>query len=299
MENSDLQNEVAAATNHLIKLNALDELRLEDPEFSRHKAEEAPDANLYLNVIPYDHALLPGAYQNASLIPPYSGNRNSASCVASQAPLATTLSQFFEQLHAQKSKVIVNLTALEENGIVKSERYWPLDKETPFISPDGQWTVFLMSDLPAKDAFDKTQYAEAASLLDLRVRRLKLLSMMGKERKEHEITQLHFIGWPDHGALAPLHLLALIQAVRAVQPSAVPTPIWVHCSAGIGRSGTLIGTLFAQEEPILSSTNQSSIETTANITAHMRKFRPGSVQSVGQFLAMAHAIGSLRSEKGV
>ena len=53
MENSDLQNEVAAATNHLIKLNALDELRLGDPEFSRHKAEEAPDA------VSYTHLTLP------------------------------------------------------------------------------------------------------------------------------------------------------------------------------------------------------------------------------------------------
>ena len=53
------------------------------------------------------------------------------------------------------------------------------------------------------------------------------------------VTQYHFIGWPDHGV--PKFATSLIEFIRCVRNSSVTSgPILVHCSAGVGRTGTYI-----------------------------------------------------------
>lgn len=52
------------------------------------------------------------------------------------------------------------------------------------------------------------------------------------------VTHLNYTGWPDHGTpTQPEHLLTFISYMRHIHQSG---PIITHCSAGIGRSGTLI-----------------------------------------------------------
>lgn len=52
------------------------------------------------------------------------------------------------------------------------------------------------------------------------------------------ISHLNFIAWPDHDTPSqPDDLLTFISYMRHVHKSG---PIITHCSAGIGRSGTLI-----------------------------------------------------------
>lgn len=52
------------------------------------------------------------------------------------------------------------------------------------------------------------------------------------------VTHLNYTGWPDHGTpMQPEQLLTFISYMRHIHQSG---PIITHCSAGIGRSGTLI-----------------------------------------------------------
>ena len=58
-----------------------------------------------------------------------------------------------------------------------------------------------------------------------------------------EVTQFHYTAWPDHGV--PDNVMSIISFIRHVRklfPTSVdqPGPVLVHCSAGIGRSGTFI-----------------------------------------------------------
>uniref|UniRef100_A0A8B9K425 protein-tyrosine-phosphatase n=1 Tax=Astyanax mexicanus TaxID=7994 RepID=A0A8B9K425_ASTMX len=54
------------------------------------------------------------------------------------------------------------------------------------------------------------------------------------------VTQLHFTSWPDFGVpLSPIGMLKFLKKVRSVNPSHAG-PIIVHCSAGVGRTGTFI-----------------------------------------------------------
>ena len=62
-----------------------------------------------------------------------------------------------------------------------------------------------------------------------------------------EITQFHFKAWPDHGVPHdPGAVLGFLQDVNLQQTSLASDdgqemgPIVVHCSAGIGRTGTFI-----------------------------------------------------------
>uniref|UniRef100_A0AAY4BJY3 protein-tyrosine-phosphatase n=1 Tax=Denticeps clupeoides TaxID=299321 RepID=A0AAY4BJY3_9TELE len=54
------------------------------------------------------------------------------------------------------------------------------------------------------------------------------------------VTQLHFTSWPDFGVpFSPIGMLKFLKKVKQVNPS-YAGPIVVHCSAGVGRTGTFI-----------------------------------------------------------
>ena len=54
-------------------------------------------------------------------------------------------------------------------------------------------------------------------------------------------THFHFTAWPDHGVPADKTcLIHFIQRTRKNHPYYGSSPMIVHCSAGVGRSGTFI-----------------------------------------------------------
>uniref|UniRef100_A0A673LCH4 protein-tyrosine-phosphatase n=1 Tax=Sinocyclocheilus rhinocerous TaxID=307959 RepID=A0A673LCH4_9TELE len=57
---------------------------------------------------------------------------------------------------------------------------------------------------------------------------------------KHEVCQLHFTNWPEHGV--PYHATGLLAFLRRVKASTPPDagPVVVHCSMGAGRTGCYI-----------------------------------------------------------
>eukprot|EP00069_Balaena_mysticetus_P003455 bmy_16792T0 len=72
------------------------------------------------------------------------------------------------------------------------------------------------------------------------VRNLKLRHM--QEQKTLSVRQVHYVTWPDHGVPhSPDPLLAFWKMLRQWLDQTVGGgPPIVHCSAGVGRTGTLI-----------------------------------------------------------
>ena len=56
-----------------------------------------------------------------------------------------------------------------------------------------------------------------------------------------EVVQFHFLGWPDHGVPTnSTTLINFIKQVRKSHPFSSKDYLLVHCSAGVGRTGTFI-----------------------------------------------------------
>ena len=55
------------------------------------------------------------------------------------------------------------------------------------------------------------------------------------------MTQFHFTSWPDHGTPSDgIAMSKFVKHVRKLHPYSDPRPLLVHCSAGVGRTGTFI-----------------------------------------------------------
>ena len=93
------------------------------------------------------------------------------------------------------------------------------------------------------------------------------------DKKERIVVQFHFTVWPDHGV--PEHPTSLLQFVRRVIATNQNTgPVLVHCSAGVGRTGTFI-TLFTQLQRIQAEGNVDIF----NFVRNMRNNRCCMVQT--------------------
>ncbi|ELT91842.1 hypothetical protein CAPTEDRAFT_104954, partial [Capitella teleta] len=109
------------------------------------------------------------------------------------------------------------------------------------------------------------------------------------------VTQYHYTTWPDHSV--PSHGTALWRLFRKLTQDADNTqPIIIHCSAGVGRTGTLI----AMDHLLDQAKRENGIDVFACVTA-LRQSRMHMVQSVEQYkfihLAVleAHTVGSTNS----
>jgi protein tyrosine phosphatase len=171
-------------------------------------------------------------YINANFV---RGETPSSSCfICGQAPLPQTFEDFWRMVWEQEVPVIVVLMRLKENGRVKGHMYWPgILKETKQY---GNIKVTL------KMAF-------FFSSIKIRIFNIEHVRTL----KEREVVQLHYKGWPDFGVPETTRpIRELVHLMNAFRQSAaekgIAGPAFVHCSAGIGRTGTFITISLAFEK---------------------------------------------------
>ena len=104
---------------------------------------------------------------------------------------------------------------------------------------------------------------EILILADYTTRTFSLQKEGSKE--ERIVTQFHFTSWPDHGV--PQYPTALLHFVRKVASSNPVNagPMVVHCSAGVGRTGTFL--------TIISQLKRLQAENNVDIFAYVRSMR--------------------------
>lgn len=113
------------------------------------------------------------------------------------------------------------------------------------------------------------------------------MKLCTKEKEERIVRQFQFKDWPDHGILDSMELVQLIDDVRE-EKSKVPKsgPIIVHCSAGIGRSGTVIAIQILIDQ-IISGAQSIDVQT---VVIGLRLQREGMVQMPEQYRLIYEAV---------
>jgi len=139
--------------------------------------------------------------------------------IATQGPLEGTFPDFWRMVWETNSCAVVMLTREVEKGRVKCDHYWP---EPDNVLSAGNFQV-TMSDW---EECTKDEFLE---------RRLTLTNTETKESRP--VSHLQYIAWPDHG-IPPTTTAFLSLMDDAYKFNHTQGPIVVHCSAGIGRSGT-------------------------------------------------------------
>jgi tyrosine-protein phosphatase non-receptor type 11 len=190
--------------------------------------------NRFKNVLPFDHSRVvlqqsdpnENSYINANFI---HGEIPNSSCayIATQGCLPGTVHDFWTMVWQQWTPVIVMITNEVERGKNKCSRYWPN------LGESGLYGKVRVTTLEESNF---GTYALRYFLLD---------NVNGRESSRC-IYQFQFLTWPDHGVPNdPSSLLKFMEDINLKQKemrkdSPNYGPPTIHCSAGIGRTGTYI-----------------------------------------------------------
>lgn len=131
--------------------------------------------------------------------------------------------------------VIVQLTTMIEGDHIKCAQYFP------FSDADKTWA--LNTEDAWGDGWTATLTYESTELLcDGAIERRKLLLHVGGEEEPRTVWHFFYLRWPDFGVPALTDVQSFFDLMKMSREHApeVTEPRFVHCSAGVGRTGTFI-----------------------------------------------------------
>ncbi|XP_060696040.1 phosphatidylinositol phosphatase PTPRQ [Hemiscyllium ocellatum] len=234
--------------------------------------------NRFANIKPYNNnrvklmleAGVPGSdFINASYVAGYLCPNE---FIATQGPLPGTVADFWRMIWETRTQSIVMLTHCFEKGRIKCHQYWPEDNKPVTVFGDIVITK-LAEDVQA----------------DWTIRELKI----EKYGDYMMVTHFNFTSWPEHGVpetCAPLiHFVKLVRANRANDN----TPIVVHCSAGVGRTGVFIAL-----DHLIQHMNHHDFVDIFGFVAELRSERMCMVQNLAQYMFLHQCALELLNNKG-
>lgn len=206
--------------------------------------------NRYKDIVPYDYNRVPvtpgykitgdteaSDYINASFVSDVF-TESPRVYIAAQGPGPDTTPAFWSLVWQYRVSLVVMLTSCVETsdsgmgGMVKCSQYWP----------DNVGDIRKFGDIQVQ-LFDR---AEAPNYC---VRKLDVTRSskggLGGEDNGRVIVHLQMTDWPDRSAPGggdPGHLVTLVQLTHVLlnTHNTGGGPLLVHCSAGVGRTGTFI-----------------------------------------------------------
>ncbi|XP_039342392.1 receptor-type tyrosine-protein phosphatase C [Mauremys reevesii] len=211
----------------------LDEFQSIPRVFSKFSIKEArknynQNKNRYIDILPYDYNRVelsemdgdPGSdYINASHI---DGFKEPRKYIAAQGPKDETTDDFWRMIWEHKATIIVMVTRCEENNRNKCAQYWPTTENS----------TETFGDIVVKSNESKT-------CPDYIIQKLHITNRKEKT-PGRDVTHIQFTSWPDHGVPEDPHLLLKLRRRVNALSNFFSGPVVIHCSAGVGRTGTYI-----------------------------------------------------------
>lgn len=218
------------------------ELKAKSPEgtFEASRLKPNQAKNRYTDVLCYDHTRVRlshlegdpcSDYLNANYV---DGYKQKNAFISTQGPLPKTFPDFWRMIWEQQVGVIVMTTRTMERSRMKCGQYWPKDEDTR-----AEYGCFQVYNSGMEQHADYT--ITNLVLTDTRT------------GISQQVAHMQFTSWPDYGVPhSALAMLDFRDKVRDRQSRIVLSfgtqwnghplgpPIVVHCSAGIGRTGTFI-----------------------------------------------------------
>ncbi|NXO26468.1 PTPRJ phosphatase, partial [Cisticola juncidis] len=237
-------------------------------------AAELPEnrgKNRYNNVLPYDISRVKLSsqssgtddYINANYMPGYNSKK---AFIAAQGPLPNTIEDFWQMIWEKNIYSIVMLTKCVEQARTKCEQYWP-DKQPKSY---GDIIVTMVSEVVLPEW----------TIRDFTVEK-------SNTPESHTVRQFHFTSWPDHGVPETTDLLInfrhLVHEYNSQNP--MDSPTLVHCSAGVGRTGTFIAI-----DRLIQQMEMENAVDVYGVVYDLRMHRPLMVQTEDQYVFLNQCV---------
>ncbi|NXJ77295.1 PTPRJ phosphatase, partial [Trogon melanurus] len=248
------------------------------PKFAAELAENR-GKNRYNNVLPYDISRVKLSdqgsttddYINANYMPGYNSKK---AFIAAQGPLPNTIEDFWRMIWEKNIYSIVMLTKCVEQARTKCEQYWP-DKQSKSY---GDIIVTMVSEIVLPEW----------TIRDFTVEK-------SNTPESHTVRQFHFTSWPDHGVPETTDLLInfrhLVHEYSSQNP--IDSPTLVHCSAGVGRTGTFIAI-----DRLIQQIEMENTVDVYGVVYDLRMHRPLMVQTEDQYVFLNQCVMDIiRSQK--
>ncbi|CCD72005.1 Protein-tyrosine phosphatase [Caenorhabditis elegans] len=193
--------------------------------------------------------------------------------ICTQGPTEKTVDDFYRLIWQEKAPCVVMLCNIMECGKKKCEQYWPETADGQMILMDGKLTVKI---------------AEPAKEVEQNILLMKI-TVIDDKGTSHNFEHWQWKAWPDRGVPElPMAVFRLLIRLKTA------SPIVVHCSAGIGRTGSIVGLeialvkFCAGEKVVLK-----------DIVKEIRNQRHGSVQTDAQYLFMHRVLLALAENRKI
>ncbi|KAL1800186.1 hypothetical protein ACET3X_000528 [Alternaria dauci] len=264
----------------------------EAPRWARCFGEDYANRNRYVNVDPYQsnrvHLDVPEGhfdYINASpILLETTKSATQLKYIATQGPKADSWSHIWRMIWKENESpaVIVMLTQTHEANREKCYPYYPQSLSEPDMrinEHDEFQDGFIHNLHLASYTIDEEARTQ--------VREIDMTTDDGSESKK--IWHLLFAGWPDFSVPEGddrAGMLKLVDISRAKNTDNSTNPRIVHCSAGIGRSGTFIALDWLMQELQEGALDHvpDNEDPVVKVVEMLRDQRAGMVQSKVQFL---------------
>ena len=187
--------------------------------------------------------------------------------IATQGPLKETIPSFWKMIYNHKIKLVIMLSSRLEEAEGRNAIYWPNEVDKP-MEFDKLKINFIEREELIPDAVDLKKF---------------------KINNDLEVIQMHILCWQDHGMPNDPNLsndifYQMINYIKKQREENNKAPIVVHCSAGVGRTGTVIAIyiiLYCLE--YLKKLGKSLIMNVFNVVRKLREQRYSLVTDTDQY----------------